>query len=129
MDASLPLNWLTVIPLLIAVIAATTTLRRAFSAHVSRAALADARAHGYYADASAEVVVNHAIRREWIRMGKHAVIITAVVLSFTPWLSVGARNVAFAILSCAMMSNSLLDAAVERFVMERGAGRVFPHKE
>jgi hypothetical protein len=118
----LDLNLVTAIPLLVAIAASLTTLNRVGSAIADRRELLRAmRDEGLYTDPVALAVTNHAIRRECIRMVKHAIIISAVAMSFTPWLNVEYRNVAFALVSIGMMSNSLFDASVQRFAMRSRA--------
>lgn len=119
--SDIELTYRTAIPLLIAAVMAIATLLRVLAAHADRTALMSARARGMYTDEVTLKVVMHAMRREWLRIGKHLVIIASLIIGFTNYMDAEARNWAFVILSILMGINSLLDKRVQDFAMSHRA--------
>jgi peptidoglycan/LPS O-acetylase OafA/YrhL len=127
----LELTWWTVIPLLIVVAAASTTISRLRAKYADRKVLYANRAR--YAPerfADLELTVEAGIEREWVRVAKHVVCIFAVALMFVahmvPALAMF-RNWLFVLISIGLMLNSIRDASFDRRAMERHRGA--PHFE
>lgn len=117
MAETLDLNWITAIPLMIAIPAACTTAVRLADAYADRRALSLARRSGAPIAPMADAIVHAGIRREWLRILKHTMAIAAIASSFLFQSTLEARNVYACIVSAMLALNSILDIRLQRRAM------------
>jgi hypothetical protein len=115
---AISLTWATGLPLTIAVAAMLATL--AFSVPAAFAedeALRRAQAQGRFLEVIRNDIARASKRRELLRVVKHLIIVTGILISFTRvemHRAIVLRNLAFALISILMLCNTTLDYRTKR---------------
>lgn len=122
-------TWINLIPLLVATTALLAILLlRVPAAFADRKALLDARSSGRFLERLRLDIIHQAIRREFVMVGKHLIVLGAILMSFIDRdYSPVVRNYLFMSIALLMLLNSVLDYFAQQRAMN-GVIKLKPRK-